>query len=876
MYLVVVYKKTEEQQSVVMAMTKGKGIKGIAIRQFALETVLLFIFLVNGFGAFAQLTIRGRVTDASTGEGISGVSVVLRDTDIGTSTDRAGFYSLFIPHVSRSITFDALGYKALVTQLPQTGDQTLNVQLEENIHALDEVMVEGKGRYRNRDNPAVALIRQVIQHKPLNRLARYDYVSFQRYEKVMLAVSNPPKGLLNSGITRGYRFALENTDTTLVPGKALLPVFLEEHVARQYLRAFPKAAKTLVTAHRKTELDPRYVNNRNIEAYMEYIHGDVDIYDDNILILNKPFLGPTAESAPLFYKYYITDTLSTGEGTFIELTFVPRNREDRLFAGKLQVTLDGNYGIRQADIRIGHEANLNWVTDVTISQRFNRQGNGIYLLGHSDMRIHFGLTGGKRGAFGQRTLVYGDYDTQQQTPDRVFDGQPASMVAGADLVPDRYWKENRPVPLTSVEANTYTNFDSLRNNRAFKRTLDWGSVLLSSFKRAGPVEIGPVEYMYSYNELEGSRVRIGGRTSPLLSDKIYGEAYAAYGFRDERVKFYLGTAYTLNGRPVAAYPAHYIQATYQQDAREPGQRLGFRNGDSFVRSFRRDDQDKWLYNKAMRLNHVIEFGNHFMLQTHVATLRQTPAAQLHFISAGPGADTLRGLQTAEWGLSLRWAPHEAFLQRNVERTPMINKFPVFNLRYNMGVKGLLGSDYGYHALRFDVFKRVFLSQLGFADVNMGAGYIFGTLPFPLLDIPNANQTYVLSPDAYSLMEDLEFVSDQYVKFSIEHRLNGFILNKIPLIKRLKLREIISFRLLYGNVRPENRPENGGTGVFRLPTDLHGNPTTFTLGQKPYMETAFGLENILNVFRIEYVTRLSYLGHLGADRNGIRIGASLSF
>lgn len=858
-----------------MVLQQGRGITRKAIRHIALRKVLFFALWSIVCWATAQTKIQGRVIDAATGEGISGVSVVLTGTGTGTSTDSAGFYSLASAADSTSILFNALGYQP-VTHVLHSGIRVLDVVLEAEIHALDEVIIQGKGRYRNRDNPAVSLIRSVIEHKPKNRLSNYEHVSFEEYEKIMMAVNRLPDFVVNSALTRGFQFALKNVDTTLVPGKALLPVYLEENLSTQYLRRFPKAKKTVVTAHKRTEFDPRYINNRNIATYFKFIHGDVDIYDDNILVLNRPFLGPTADNAPLFYRFYITDTLSTDEGQFAELSFVPRNPEDRLFSGKLQISLNGDYGIRRADIWIGPEANLNWVTSATVSLRFDRQQDGIYLPSHSDMRINFGLDEDKRGAFGQRTLVYQHYDTSTHIPDQRFSGQNWVKTTDADLQPAAYWQQRRPLQLTDAEATTYANVDSLRNNDAFKRTLDWGAVLLNSFKHAGPVEIGPVEYMYSFNELEGSRVRLGGRTSRELSESFYGEAYAAYGFRDDRVKFYLGAAQSLNGRHVAEYPAHYIHATYQQDAREPGQKLGFRNGDSFVRSFRRGEQDKWLYNNALKINHIIEFGNHFMLQTHVATLRQTPAAKLRFITAGVEADTLRYLQTTELGLDIRWAPHEEFYQRNLERTPIINEYPTFNLRYNMGVKGLLNGEYNYHALRFDVFKRVFLSQLGFADINLGTGYIFGTLPYPLLDIPNANQTYVLNPDSYNLMNDLEFVSDQYVKLSIEHRLQGFILNKIPLVKKLKLREIIGFRLLYGNVRPENRPENGVAGVFQLPVNSEGNPATFTLAREPYMETSFGLENIFNLFRVEYVRRLSYLNHPGVDRQGIRIGAGLNF
>lgn len=823
---------------------------------------------------FAQTAIQGKVTDANTGEGIPGVTVSLLNTNLGTSTDSLGHYTLRYDPTASQIQFNALGYKPITKQLPD-GTQPLNVELEEDLQTLDEVVISGKGRYSNRNNPAVDLIRRVIEHKKANRLSRFDHVSYEAYEKVMMAVSDVPKFITNNALTRGYRFAFENVDTTLVPGRSLLPIYLEENLSRQYQSMYPKAKKTMVTATKKTELDKRYVNNENIETYLKFIHGDVDIYENNILILNRPFLSPTADAAPVFYKFFITDTITSTEGQFVELTFVPRNEVDRLFSGKLQISLDGNYGIRRADLWIGHKANLNWVNDVRISLRFSRHTSGIYLLGHSEMKINFGLYEGKRGAFGQRTLVYGDYDTETAIPPGTFRGQQWVKADDADHKPDTHWENERPLELTEAEAKTYLNLDSLAHNRSFRRTLKLGYLLAQSYVNAGPVEFGPLEYSYSLNDLEGSRIRLSGRTTRQFSEKLYAEGYAAYGFRDQRMKFFGGMAHTLNGNRVGEYPAHYLQATYQQDAREPGQLLGFRNGDSFARSFRTDEQDKWSYYDIFKVNHVIEFGNHLMLQTFFSTRRQAPAARLYFITAGSSADTLKALQTSELGIDLRWAPNEEFFQRNLERTAIVNEYPVFNLRYNMGIKDLFGGEYSYHALRLDAFKRVFLSQLGFADINLGTGYIFGTVPFPLLDIPNASKTYILAPDSYTLLNDLEFVSDQYIKLRVEHRLQGFILNKIPLLKKLKIRELAGFKLLYGNVRPENRPENNSR-VFMLPTDRQGNPTTFTLGRKPYMEASVGVENILNVLRVEYVRRLSYLDHPDIDRGGIRFSAKVDF
>jgi hypothetical protein len=841
------------------------------IRLLATAELIVFSLTV----AFAQTTIQGTVTDASTGEGIPGVSIFLPNTSQGTSTDSSGRYILTFTGSATQIQFNALGYKPVFKSLPQGTPLTIDVELEEDAQILDEVTISEKGRYRNRDNPAVELIRKVIEHKKANRLSRFDYASFEVYEKIMMAISDVPKFITNNALTRGYRFAFENIDTTLVPGRSLLPIYLEENLSHRYRRLHPKAEKTIVTANKKTELDKRYINNENIETYFKFLHSDVDIYENNILILNKPFLSPTADAAPLFYKFFITDTISNAEGKFVELTFVPRNNEDRLFSGKLQVTLDGNYGIRRADIWIDHQANLNWVNDVTVSLRFHRHNNGVYLLAHSDVKINFGLFEGKRGAFGQRTLVYSNYNTDTAIPASTFSGQQLIKLADATQQTENQWKNERPLPLTEAETKTYINLDSLQHNKSFRRTLRVGYLVAQSYINAGPIEFGPLEYSYSFNDLEGSRIRLSGRTTRQFSEKLYAEAYGAYGFRDDRFKFFTGVAHTLNGKRIGEYPAHYLHITYQQDAREPGQLLGFRNGDSFSRSFRSGDQDKWSYHNQFKINHVVEFGNHVTLQTFFSSQRQAPAAKLFFIAGQTGQDTLKALQTSEIGVDLRWAPNEEFFQRNLERSPIINEYPVFNLRYNLGVNGVFGSEYSYHALRLDIFKRVFLSQLGLADVTFGTGYIFGTVPFPLLDIPNASKTYMLAPDSYALLNNLEFVSDQYIKLAVEYRPHGFFFNKIPLLKKLKIREVTGFKLLYGNVRPENRPGDN-PNVFLLPRDQQGNPTTFTLERKPYMEASAGVENILNVLRIEYVRRLSYLNHPNIDKGGIRFSLKVDF
>ena len=845
------------------------------IRSAAFGGMLMMIGAIAFSSLSAQPTIQGKVTDAVTHKGVPGATVVLPHTARGTSTDSLGNYHITATSLDTIIQFSALGYKAVTQRLGADLSQNIDVVLEEDLKALDEVLISGKGRYRNRNNPAVELIRKVIEHKKANRLTRFDYVSFDAYEKIMMAVSNVPKFVTNNALTRGYRFAFENVDTTLVPGRSLLPIYLEENLAKQYLRQHPKGAKTVITAQKKTELDARYVNNDNIQAYFNFIYTDVDIYENNVLILNKPFLSPTADAAPLFYKFFITDTLSSAEGQFVELSFVPRNETDRLFKGQLHITLDGNYGVRRADIQIDQHANLNWVNELTLSLHFRRHENGTYLPASSDMKINFGLGGSEGGAFGRRTMVYSGYDTETAIPPNVFSDSPTVVAVGADNRSKVYWDNKRPVALTAVEAKTYANLESLQDNRSFRRTLKLGYLLSQSYINAGAIEFGPVEHTYSFNDLEGNRLRIGGRTTPKLSESLYAEAYSAYGTSDKQLKFYGSVAHTLNRRKIGEYPAHYVQLTYQHDAREPGQLLGFRNGDSFIRSFRSGDQDKWSYFDVWKLSHILEFKHHITLQTSFVTQQENPTENLHFITAATQPDTIGTLRTSELVFDLRWAPHETFFQRNLERTPIINEHPIFNLRYTMGLKGPFGGGYSFHALRLSVSKRLFLSQLGLADINLTSGYIFGAVPFPLLDIPYASRTYALAHDAYSLMNDLEFVNDQYIKLHIEHRLHGFILNKIPLLKRLRMREVVGFKALYGDVRAENRPENN-PAAYLLPKDIDGNQTTFIMGRRPYMEASAGVENILNVLRVEYVRRLSYLNHPNVDNGGFRFSVKIDF
>lgn len=843
--------------------------------------ILLFHLLICGIGihvAFAQAQLRGRVVDAETGAPVRGATVSIASTGLVTATDAEGHFTFSLSqqilarHPDLRIELRALGYQTHEA-IWQPGAEELSIRLHKTNLTLDEVVISRTLPYSNRDNPAVDLIRQVTDHRAINRSSSLPFLQFSAYEKIMMALSDLPESVSKNPLFKNFQFIFENVDTTLSPGQKLLPLYMEEKLTEEFRRFQPAARKTIINEFLKTELDKRFVNNENIRAVVSYLHSEIDLYDNTLLLFNRPFMSPIAVGAPLFYKYVILDTVARPDGQYTQIGFVPRNEEDRLFSGKLLISTDGRYAIREAEINFDHKANINWISDLQIQFVYEKHLSGMYLPATITSKVSFGLYGSRQGMFSHWVRRFDDYHMEDLSS-AVFLGQQIERRDTTGRIPATYQNLHRPLALSPVEEKIYSNIDSLQESRSFLKTLDWLYFFSKGYKYMGPMELGPLENVYSFNDLEGSRVRIGGRTNNSMSERFFGEGYAAYGFGDRRFKYYALTAFSLNHRRIAEYPAHYLSFSYQRDAREPGQRLAFLNGDDFLRSFRKSKQEMWLYHSLFRAEHIIEFGHHLRLQTSLSTHRQEAAGKLFFQRAGEG-EFQSAIHTSELALDLRWAPNEEFFQTNLTRTVIATRYPIINLRYQAGISGLFGGQYTYHALRLDVRKRLYMSLLGFSDFSFGTGYIAGAVPFLLLDIPKADQSYLLAPDAYSLMKDLEFVSDQYIKFDLRHRFQGFFINKIPLLNKTKIRELAGVKMYYGRLRNENNPAYNPE-LFALPADEQGRQTTFALGKRPYLEASVGLENIFKFLRVEYVRRLSYLDHPGVSKEGLRFSIGIGF
>jgi Family of unknown function (DUF5686)/CarboxypepD_reg-like domain len=833
--------------------------------------MVLFSGIVNGQG----LTVTGTVKDSATGIVISNVSVYFKNAH-GVRTDSVGTYFLESEQAAGYIEFSIVGYKKLRIPIKQdTGMLQIDVLLHPLYSELHAVVVtkKNKAKYRNKNNPAVDLIRLVIDHKSENKLEGYNSATYEKYEKMQISLSGLSEKLEKNRFTKKFSFVFENGDTGKLEGKSVSPVYLEETLSKNYYQKKGEKNKSVIIAQKKVDFGD-FIDSRGVTAYLNRLYEDVDIYSNNLSLMTNQFLSPLADVGPTFYMYYIKDTVVVNGEKLIQMYFSPRNPNDLLLRGTLFITLDGKYAIEKLNILVSKYANLNFVRELKINQDFEKASNGRYHVSKSDIIADFGLSKSGGGIVGERSVSYKDFLTDIDIPDSVFSGPRIEVAQGALDKDNVYWDQRRHDSLSRAESKVYANIDSLKRMPAFKRTLDIATLFLAGYKAAGPdFEIGPVSTFYSFNPVEGFRLRFGGRTTPKFSPRFYTEEYLAYGFKDEKWKYFLSGTYSLNNKSIYSFPLHYVRASFQRDTKIPGQELQFVQEDNFLLSFKHGNNEKWLYNDIFRLDYVHEFNNRFSYTFGLKYWYQSPAGtDFVYTKLNNGSPyDIPGITTGEASLELRYAPGEQFYQGKLYRTPIINRHPIYMLRYIRGIQGLFGGQYNYHSFNLNIYKRFYLSQFGYTDLTLEGGLLLGKVPFPLLNIHRANQTYTYQLNSYNLMNFLEFVSDHYAAVNIDHYFNGFIFNKIPFMKKLKWREVITSKFLFGGVRDENNPQKTADQLKFPVTNLGGvtQTSTFTLSRGPYIELSAGISNIFKLIRIDYVRRFSYLDHPGALGWGIR-------
>ncbi|MCB0409192.1 MAG: hypothetical protein KDD29_03175, partial [Flavobacteriales bacterium] len=529
------------------------------------------------------------------------------------------------------------------------------------------------------------------------------------------------------------------------------------------------------------------------------------------------------------------------------------------FTGNLYILNDSSYNLVKVSMGVPKQININFVQDLSLEQEFTKMNDTLWMLTRDKLIIDYNISKKGRGFYGKKDVTYSDYLFNTPQQDSVY--SPLEKVIKLEDYKQQnaeFWDKARPDSVTQKEKDVYVMIDSVQNIKAFKRFMDITMLLVSGWQKIGPyVEIGPITTFYSFNQVEGFRLRTGFRTTTGLSEKMFWESYLAYGFKDEEFKYLFGYTYSFN-KNFLTNPRHQITLTHQRETNFPGQDLQFLNDDNFLLSFRRGISDKMLFYDSYKVDYVHESTSGFSYNLIYENKIQQPIGSLAFTNS----DTLNpvnynNIKTDNISVNLRFAPNEQFYQGKNYRLPLYNKYPIIQLRYTQGLN-IVSGEYNYSRLSTNIFKRFYMAQLGYTDTEWEAGKIFGQVPFPLLNMPQANQSFFLQETSFNLMNFMEFMSDEYVSVKVTHFFNGFIFNKIPLFKHLKLRELVSCKFLYGNLTDQNNP-NLHRDLMKFPTnDLNESITYQFKNAVPYIEASVGVSNIFKILRIDVLQRFTYL------------------
>ena len=823
-------------------------------------------------------TVTGQVVDAVTGNPLEYVTVKFNGSSYATRTDALGKFSLSRRGVFVNITFSHVGYEPVVKVIKPGEVNEMLVKMRGNQTQLNGVVIKSgkKQRYRNKDNPAVALIQQVIDHKNENRMESAAYLQYRQYERMGLSFFNLPQKFINGKFFSKYKFMLDTTVDDYGQKVTLLPVQLSEKLSDIYYRKQPEKNIQVVNAEKGFNI-ARFVDTAGVSVYLNQFYGNnLDIYQNNIFLISTQFLSPIADHSPNYYKFFITDTISTPTGKQVELAFTPRTKGNVLFEGKLVVTLDGRYAVTAAEMSVNIRINVSFLRGLKVRLDFARQPNGRYYLSRSDVKGDFGLSKTKGwGVIGQRTVSYSNYLIDTPQPEVFYNGKPLQVARHADNADTAFWAKHRTDTLSKQQLRAYSNINKLEQMPSYKRTIWLLSTLTGSYADAGWVQIGPIDRFFSFNSQEGLRFEGGGRTTPKFDSTFYLAGYGAIGTRDKKIKGDAIAYLSLNKTAPYRFPNNYFSVSYLYDVDVPGHTFSITNKQSAFSSFQSGKTNYWLYSGIFQVQYVKDFENHFSYNITFKNWDQSPAAALVYQLNDDAGTLVHNLTTTELDLHLRYAPHEQIIQGTRERHSIHNQYPIFDVQLNRGFKGFVNGSYKFTDVGVNMYKRFYLSQLGYTDVTVLGGYVQGKVPFPLLNISPANQTIAYNRNAYNDMNYLEFVSDHYAGINLTHTFNGFLLNKVPLIQRLKWREFLTAKILYGGLRSENNPALTA-GLYRLPPAGNSAYGTYALGSTPYIEAGAGIGNIFKFLRVDVIRRFNYLSHPGASEYGVKFSFQPEF
>ncbi len=849
------------------------------------KIIFCLIALFTVFNAAAQNTvIKGVVTDSVTGEGLPHAPLTIEGTSLGTTTDLDGNFAIAVTAADIKLHVSYLGYNPKVVKVVAGQTNTLEIHMVPSSYTLTEVTVTpGKEKYSKRNNPAVEFVRKVIALRKDNLPRDRDYYSYDHYEKILFAKNDYTYKPKKNGKKGKFDFLNEFVDT-LDTGTTILPVSEKEKFSTVVYRKSPRSEKRVVKGYKSSGVDEIFSSD-GIQEVLGEVFREVDIFQNDIQLFMQRFVSPLSSIGPNFYKYYLLDTVEVNGNKCMDLGFRPFTSEAFGFTGHLYVTLDSTYFVQRAVFNVPRNINLNFVSRLTIEQEFERTpDDSTRIITKDDIRVNFKLTENSKGMYARRLNIYSNHSFDEPKPElaQYFkEKAPEINLQDYQKQNEDFWSAHRPQEAERRNPNSMEKLMARLNEvPAYRITTKALSTIVSGYlpthrdEEKSKFDFGPMNSTINNNTLEGMRFRIGGTTTPAFNRNLFFDGYVAYGVKDKKVKYDALVEYSFNPRKEyrKEYPMHSLRFEYMYDINKLGQQYAFTSKDNLMLMIRRKKDPYITYLRRAELTYTREHHNGISYNAIVRNLREYATSKATFNNIGPGGTLTPvdhyDMTTME--LRFRFAKNEKFYQTRNLRIPITYDAFIFNISHIMAWKSFLGSDYNYQRTDLSMQKRFWFSAFGYIDIIASAGKVWSKVPYPLLILPNANLTYTIQPGTYSNMNALEFINDEYVSWDITYYLNGNLLNRIPLIKKLKWREVFCFRGLLGNLTDKNNPAKEGEGLFAFPTD------TYEMGKTPYMEASVGIENIFKFLRIDYVWRLTYRNHPNIQNSGVRMTMHVTF
>ena len=845
------------------------------------------LFLLSLFVSIsASAQIKGVITDSLTNEPLMYITVQYEGKGVGGISNANGEYQVETRKGWDELTFSAVGYITKKVKL-KPGTRVLNVKLQSDDIMLSEVVVKPKKeKYSRKNNPAVEFMKKVIENKKALKLEENDYYQYQKYEKMKMSLNDVTPDKMEKGIYKKFSFFKDQVEVSPKTNKMILPISIKETASKTIFRKNPKSEKTIIEGMNSTGIEEFFNTGDMLGTILTDVFSDINIYDDDIRLLQRRFVSPIGRGAISFYKYYLMDTLMVDKQECVHLTFVPQNPQDFGFTGHLYVVKDSTYAVKKCTMNLPKKTGVNFVENLDIVQQFEQLPDSNWVLTDDDMTVELHFVKGIQGLEVQRTTKYTDYQFTEIEP-RLFRLK-GNVIKEANMLAksDEYWAKVRQVPLTKKESTMDVFMNRIEQIPGFKYVIFGAKALIENFvetdskNHPSKFDFGPINTMITSNYVNGTRFRLSGMTTGDLDPHWSLSGYGAYGTKDKKW-FYSGqVAYSFNKREYVLweFPKHYIAFKYTYDVMSPMDKYLATDKDNLFVGWKWTTVDQMSYMRDATLTYELETNTGFSVQAMARHRNDQPAGQLQYWKNNgetPGQwdekNTLvHDITTTELGVTLRYAPGEPFVNTKQRRVPVSLDAPTFTLSHTAGFKGVLGGEYNFNLTEASIRKRFWLGSWGKLDVTARAGAQWNTVPFPLLNLPMANLSYITqNNESFNLINNMEFLNDRYASLNLSYDMNGKLFNRIPLIKKLKWREMFRIRGLWGTLTDKNNPyKSNNPDLFLFPM-RDGVPTSHVMGKTPYVEASVGIYNIFKLLHIEYVRRLTYTDIPGVKKGGIR-------